>query len=124
MGNRKTGNPLLWQFFCGSMTLLILWLSLMPASSAPSGLGWDKLNHAGAIAVITLLAYLSLQSRRWAAGAAFLYGMFLGVLIELLQAALTTTRFAEWGDVAADLVGAACAWGVIRIYQRCAAPKP
>ena len=99
------------------LTLLILLLSLMSANSAPSGLGWDKLNHAGAIAVATGLAYLSLQPRSWAAGAAFLYGASLGILIEILQLTLTTSRAAEWSDVAADLVGAGCAWGVIRIYQ-------
>ena len=99
------------------MTLLILFLALMPAGSAPSGLGWDKLNHAGAMAVITGLAFLSVQSRSWAATAAFLYGTSLGILIEILQATLTTSRAAEWGDVLADVVGAGCAWGVIRIFQ-------
>jgi len=99
------------------VTLLILWLALMPAASAPTGLGWDKLNHAGAIAVVTGLAYLSLQPRRWAAGSAFMYGTFLGVLIEILQATLTTGRAAEWGDVAADLVGAGCAWIAIKLFK-------
>lgn len=99
------------------VTLLILWLALMPAASAPTGLGWDKLNHAGAIAVVTGLAYLSLQSRRWAASAAFIYGTSLGILIEILQATLTTARTAELGDVAADLVGAGCAWFVIKLFQ-------
>jgi VanZ family protein len=95
----------------------------MPAGSAPSGLGWDKLNHAAAMGAVTLFAYLALQSYRWAAVAAFLYGTFLGLLIELLQATLTTTRSAEWSDVAADLVGAGCVWGAIRIYQLKTAPK-
>ncbi|MDD2272313.1 MAG: VanZ family protein [Desulfuromonadaceae bacterium] len=106
------------------MTLLILWLALMPAAAAPSGLGWDKLNHAGAIAVVTGLAYLAMCPRRWAVGAAFLYGIFLGVLIELLQATLTSGRTAEWGDIAADLVGAGTAWIVIKIYQYRIASKP
>jgi len=119
----KHGTTLLWLSLCTGLTLLILWLALMPASSAPSGFGWDKLNHAGAIAAATGLAYLSLQPRSWAAAGAFLYGAFLGILIEILQATLTTSRSAEWGDVAADLVGAGVVWVVIRMYQRRTAPK-
>ncbi|MHB8121791.1 MAG: VanZ family protein [Desulfuromonadaceae bacterium] len=99
------------------LTLLILWLALMPAASAPSGLGWDKLNHAGAIAVVTGLAYLATQPRRWAVGAALAYGIFLGVLIEVLQGAVATGRAAEWGDVAADLVGVGAAWIAITLFQ-------
>ncbi len=90
----------------------------MPSDSAPVGFGWDKLNHAGVIAAATGLAYLSLQPRVWAAAAAFLYGTFLGILIEILQASLTTSRFAEWGDVAADMIGAGSAWVVIMFFQR------
>ena len=99
------------------LTLLILWLALMPAASAPSGLGWDKLNHAGAIAVVTGLAYLAIQPRRWAVGAALMYGILLGVLIEVLQGAVATGRAAEWGDVAADLVGVGTAWIAIKLFQ-------
>ncbi|MFZ2948669.1 MAG: hypothetical protein WA003_04215 [Desulfuromonadaceae bacterium] len=106
-----------------ALTVLILWLALMPAGSAPSGFGWDKLNHAGAIAAATGLAYLSFQPWGRAAAGAFLYGVFLGILIEILQATLTAGRAAEWGDIAADLLGAGCAWIVIRMYQRGTAPK-
>jgi VanZ family protein len=120
---RLGSHHLIWLLLCACLTLLILWLALMPAGSAPTGLGWDKLNHAVAIAVATGLAYLSLQPRRWAGAAAFLYGVSLGILIEILQATLTTSRTAEWGDVVADLIGAGCTWGAIRIYQRITAPK-
>ena len=124
MIDRRPGPPVIWKFLCAGLTFVILWLALLPAGSAPSGLGWDKLNHAGAIALATGLAYLSLQPRKWAAATAFLYGTFLGILIEILQATLTTSRTAEWGDVVADLIGAGCAWSAIRIYQRMTAPKP
>lgn len=107
-----------WQFLCVALTLLILWLALRPAVSAPSGLGWDKLNHAGAIGVVTWLAYLSFQPRGRAALAAFLYGIALGALIELLQGSLATGRSAEWSDVAADLVGAGSVWGSINLLKR------
>lgn len=121
---KRAHFPAIWLSLCIALTLLILWLALMPAASAPSGLGWDKLNHAGAIAAATGVAYLTFEPRRWAALGAFLYGTSLGILIELLQGALTTSRAAEWGDVAADLIGAGCAWGVIKIYKRMTAPKP
>lgn len=123
MVDGRPGFPLVWLSLCTGLTLLILWLALMPAASAPSGFGWDKLNHVGAIAAATVLAYLSLQPRRGAAAGAFLYGALLGILIEVLQATLTTGRSAEWDDVAADLVGAGGAWAVIRIYQYRTAPK-
>jgi VanZ family protein len=119
----SSNNHFIWLFLCAALTVLILWLALMPASAAPTGLGWDKLNHAGAIGVATGLAYLSLKSRRRAAALAFLYGTTLGVLIEILQATLTTTRSAEFEDVVADVVGAGCIWFVIRIYRRITALK-
>jgi VanZ family protein len=106
-----------WRFLCVALTAMILWLALMPSASAPSGLGWDKLNHVGAIAVVTGLAYFSLSSRSWAATAAFLYGTSIGILIEILQATLTTTRTAEWGDLLADLIGAGSVWVLIRLFQ-------
>ncbi len=123
MHNRHPVPHLLWLFLCTVLTLVILWLGLMPADLAPSGLGWDKLNHVGAIAVATVLAYLSLQPRRGAAAAAFVYGTSLGILIEIMQATLTTTRTAEWSDVAADLVGAGCAWAAIQLFRRRTAAK-
>jgi VanZ family protein len=119
----RSGSHLVWLSLCALLTILILWLALMPAVSAPSGLGWDKLNHAGAIGTATGFAYLALQSRGWAATGAFLYGTFLGILIELLQATMTTTRSAEWGDVAADLFGAGFVWIAIKIYQHRTASK-
>jgi VanZ family protein len=113
----------IWLSLCAALTVLILWLALMPVSAAPAGFGWDKLNHAGAIGVATGLAYLSLKPRRWAAAIAFFYGTALGVLIEILQATLTTTRSAEFGDVVADVTGAGSACIVICMYRRITALK-
>jgi hypothetical protein len=121
--NVRTLFSTFWLFLCTALTLLIFWLALMPAVTAPSGLGWDKLNHAAAIAVITGLAYLSLQPRTRSAGAAFVYGLSLGVIIEILQATVTTSRSAEWADIGADLIGAGSAWIIIRLYQRITVPK-
>lgn len=110
---------IVWPALCAGLTILVLWLSLIPADSIPSaGLGWDKLNHAVAIAVVTLFAFLTFKSRRWAARAAFWYGFSLGVLVEAFQAVFTTTRSAEWGDLLADLLGAGFVWFLLFIFQR------
>lgn len=103
---------------CVGLTALILWLALMPGEATPAGLGWDKLNHAVAIAAVTVVAFLALYPRRRAALEAFLYGALLGALIEILQGTLTTTRSAEWGDLLADLAGGGCVWLVLRFVLR------
>ena len=115
----KITDPLsVWPVLCTVLTIVMLWLSLMPADSVPSGgLGWDKLNHTAAIAAITLLAFLSFKSNSWAARAASLYGISLGILIELFQAVFTTTRSAEWGDLLADLIGAGFVLCLISVTQ-------
>lgn len=81
------------------------------------GFSWDKLNHSAAIAVVTVLAFLSARSYGRAASIAFWYGIFIGVLIEVCQAAFTTNRSAEWGDLLADLLGAGAAWILISFIK-------
>jgi len=99
-----------WRILCVGLTAAILLLALLPNDSVPQvGFGWDKLNHSAAIAVVTVLAFLSVKPYRRAASVAFWYGMSLGVLIELCQAVFTTTRSAEWGDLLADFLGAGAA---------------
>lgn len=116
---KNNSSFFVWPPLCAGLTILVLWLSLMPADAVPSvGLGWDKLNHAAAIAAVTLLAFLSFRSHKWAALAAFLYGVSLGILIEVFQAVFTTSRSAEWGDLLADLIGAGFIWCLISVIQR------
>lgn len=94
---------------CGGF---ILWLSLIPAASVPNVpfFGWDKLQHATAYAVLTLLcgwAFVVLRpgSRRgWQWGV--LASVGFGGLVEVLQGLCTTTRSADAGDLLADAVGA------------------
>jgi len=110
---------LVWAALCLALTILILTLSLLPPDSLPSsGLGWDKLNHAAAIAALTLLAFLSFSFHRRAVLGALLYGIAVGVLIEILQALFTTSRRAEWGDLLADLIGAGSIFCLLTILQR------
>jgi VanZ family protein len=89
----------------------LLWLSLTPSPPrAPSALlSWDKLHHAGAYALLTLLAGICIAQWRpqwshpwlvaWIATAAF------GGVVEILQETLTEVRRAEWGDMLANTVG-------------------
>lgn len=90
---------------------IILWLSLTPSPPSPPGIiGWDKLQHAGAFAVLALLAgwafapLSAVSTRVW--GWVMALAMACGALIEILQGLLTKTRTAEFGDLAADAVGA------------------
>jgi len=114
----NNSRSLLWAALCLGLTLLILVLSLLPPDSLPStGLGWDKLNHAAAIAAVTLLAFLTFRPHGSAAKAALWYGLALGGLIEILQALFTTSRSAEWGDLLADLIGAGSMFCVLTLLQ-------
>jgi len=98
-------------------TALLLWatalayLSLAPDVKAPPGaLGWDKLNHFAAYAVLALLLMRVLLARRkatirllviaWAACAAY------GALLEGLQWLMGIGRQWEVGDLLANGLGA------------------
>jgi VanZ family protein len=117
VSNRFACNTF-WLLLCVALTVLILWLALMPGGSAPRGLGWDKLNHAAAIGVVTCLAFFARHPASQAGMEAFLYGVSLGALIEILQGTFTTTRSAEWGDLLADVIGSGCVWGITTILSR------
>lgn len=100
------------------ITIVILYLSLMPAPPS-DGLGWDKLNHAGAMALVTFIAYLSARPVSRPVLFAALYAMSLGILVEVLQGMCTTARFAEWLDLVADGVGVVFAVLALKICQSC-----
>lgn len=100
----RLSAPVLW-------ALIILLLSLTSSPpQLPGVLGWDKLLHAGAYGLLSLLlaqAFLcppfSLNRPWWlAAGAAVAYG----ALLEILQLLSQTGRTAEWLDLFADALGA------------------
>jgi len=99
---------------------LILWLTLTPSPPRMTGvLGWDKLQHAGAFAVMALLAGWFFQPLVWHPIQGWCWGglfaVFFGVFIEVLQGTLTTTRSADWRDLLADLLGA----GVVCLAATC-----
>ena len=98
---------------------MICWLSLSASPPTPPGiLGWDKLLHAAAYALLALAVaqYLQLHiadSRR-AAIYAVLLATAYGGLMELLQLTLQTGRTAEWGDLVANAVGALAGYVIFR----------
>jgi VanZ family protein len=90
---------------------IIAWLSLIPSPpQIPGLLGWDKLQHAGAYGLLSLLiaqAFRTLprvqpQKAWWRAALA---ALCFGGLLEILQLVMQAGRTAEWWDLAADALG-------------------
>ena len=106
--------PLLW-------ASIILWLSLTPSPpSIPGVLGWDKLLHAGAYGLLTLLiAQFLLHSSLNSGGSCWQAGLVAvgyGALLEVLQLLTMLGRTAEWTDLIADAVGACLAGLIVRHF--------
>lgn len=92
---------------------LVSWLALSPAPPPALDSGWDKLNHFGAFAVLTVTACVAYVSR-WKVAAALLgYGVF----IECVQS-LIPSRTAEAADVLADAVGIGIGLAVAAVSLR------
>lgn len=109
---------LFWRGVLLTLTAGTLALSLMAVPpAAAEGLGWDKANHAVAMLLLTVIAYLAARPARRAVVFAACYTLTLGVLIELLQGACTATRTAEWGDLAADIAGIVIAAAAIVLWR-------
>lgn len=88
------------------LLFLVVWGSLM-RNPPPAGGGVDKLEHFGAYAGLTALAFGTLGRRSWLAmtGVAALGGG-----VEALQAVLPTGRVGSFADLAANVAGALSAW--------------
>lgn len=109
--------PFVWRLLLAFCTAGIIYLSLTPAPPS-DGLGWDKANHAAAMAVVALLASRAFlrfpRSVAFAAG----YTLFLGVLVEVVQGLCTINRSAEWGDLIADVFGIALTVTALMAWNR------
>lgn len=112
----------LWQVLLVACTGSILYLSLTPVPPTVST-GWDKSNHALAMAVVTLFAHQSVKRKPWALYFAFAYALLLGIAIEVLQGCCTSTRSAEWLDLVADIVGSVVMIMFLRCYESVAARR-
>jgi VanZ family protein len=101
--------------------ILLCWLSLTPSPPVIEDdfFGWDKVQHAGAYGVFTLLAGWACgtfpldRKRCWLC--AVVVAITFGGVLEIVQGVFTATRTAEWGDLLADLVGAAGAYCLVNI---------
>ncbi|MDQ2103966.1 VanZ family protein [Azospirillum isscasi] len=97
---------------------LAFWAALQPRL-APSGLyGFDKLVHAGAFGLLTLLGILASAGRR-AALLAVLAVFALGAAIEAAQS-FVPGREASLSDLAGDAVGIAAGIATARLGHRAA----
>lgn len=103
-----------------ALAAAILALALQPQGSGPPLLPHiDKLAHAGAFAMLTLVGART-GLRPW-----LLAGLLLayGVGIEVAQGLLTTTRDASLADVLADAAGIALGLWLARRWPVAAAPS-
>ena len=100
----RLSMPVLW-------ALIIFWLSLTSSPpQLPGVLGWDKLLHAGAYGLLSVLLAqaffcppFSAKKPWWLAGT---IAVVYGALLEILQLLSQSGRTAEWLDLLADAVGA------------------
>lgn len=63
---------------------------------------WDKVQHLLVFMLLTTLAFLAYRKARWLSVALLI---LYGAIVEWLQAALTLTRMASFGDWLADVAG-------------------
>ena len=100
-----------------SWALLVLLLSSLPASSMKLPQFWDlfsldKLAHAVCYAILFLLfAYALRKYLLYIMVACIVYG----ILIELYQGYLLTSRTADWVDALANAIGVVIA---LKIFER------
>jgi VanZ family protein len=94
--------------------VVVLVASLMPPQVIEQPMGWDKMHHAMAFAVLAMLGCSAFPERK----VQVLLGLLAyGGLIELLQS-LTGYRIAETMDVVADGVGILVGWTLTRLLWR------
>jgi|688.fasta_scaffold303820_2 VanZ family protein len=113
--------PRLWLVVFVALCAATLAVALLPATRAPDGTGWDKLDHAAAFAALGVVGVLALRSGGRALMRVLVLLAVLGGLIEWLQS-FVPSRQADFGDFVADLVGAvagvAVGWLLLRALQR------
>ena len=98
---------------------IICWLSLTSTPPLIQGpLGWDKLQHAAAYALlaVSIAQYLQIHcADSWKAGFyAACLAIVYGGLMEIMQLAMQTGRLADWNDLVADAVGSVAGCVIFR----------
>ncbi|HEU0224621.1 MAG TPA: VanZ family protein [Steroidobacteraceae bacterium] len=99
-----------WQGLILALVLAIAAGSLLPMPSLAVTAGVDKLEHfIGYFTLALLGAGIVTRERLWVVMARC---FAFGAAIELLQGLLTSSRTADWADLAANGLGVAAAWAV------------
>jgi len=108
-----------WRWALLLLAALVAVLALTPAPPPQADLGWDKLNHVAAFAVLALCAVFGWRASPLAARLAVLAALLaFGGAIELLQLQVPN-RSAEWRDLGADAIGIALgAWLALQWLRR------
>lgn len=115
-----------WVAACLVWSVLVVWLSLMDHPPRLGGrfLGWDKLHHAVAYALLTVLAGNSWRylGGGWWSGwmGSSVFALGFGIVMELLQYAKGSVRLADPLDVLANGVGIATVLLTVMIFRRSA----
>jgi VanZ family protein len=97
---------------------ILLYLCLAPTSMLPKEHLWDKAEHSISWAVLAGVGLLLWPAKPRAVA---IYALFLGALVEVLQAIMPLGRDGDWRDWVADSVGVAAAllvWAVTRRLLR------
>ena len=98
-------------------------LSLLPSVDINYYIAWqDKAFHFLAYLLTAWLACRFLQLFSFSVASSviisMIYSVVLGGLLEYLQQAATRTRTAEWLDLLANIIGAACGCAVFCLHEK------
>jgi VanZ family protein len=91
-----------WRIVLALLGVVVTWLALVPVPPPQADLGWDKLNHIAAFAVLAAVAAQAVAGRARIVGALMAYGVF----IEIAQSFIPP-RSGDWRDLVGDAVGVA-----------------
>lgn len=108
-----------WQLLLAVLVAMVCFLAFAPHPPDEASLGWDKLNHAVAFAVLALVGRFGFPATRGQALGVALGLLAFGVLIELVQG-LVPGRSSEWADLAADSLGIVAGMGLAQPWLRMA----
>ena len=94
----------LWRGALLLLAIAVAVLALVPTPPREVDLGWDKLNHVFAFAVLAVCAVFGWRGSRAARLIMLLALLAFGGAIELLQLQIPD-RSGEWADLGADAIG-------------------
>ncbi len=101
---RGCGGGLLLRIWLGLLCVLVV-MSLLPGTALPAVAVSDKVAHGAAYLALAVLP-VARGVRPWAAAAGTLLLAPLGLLLEVVQMAISGRGF-EWRDAAANVAGVA-----------------